>query len=386
MQQHEVFHSSWLPSFPFMHRARERALSLGVRAIVVQGASLTIRSLGESWRSGAKTKHSIKAADRLVGNAHLADECEAVYRVLAARSLAAGSRPVVLVDWSDAHPDRQMQILRASIPFAGRSRVLYEQVFPLSQYNSRAAHRQFLQALARVLPQGVCPILVTDAGFRNPWFREVQALGWDWVGRVRSTVRWRPIDQQRWQRLPDLQARAQRRAQSIGPAQLARESPLQGYLTLAPRPNKLRHRPARHSRSRNDQRNRKSYSQPWVLFSSLNRPAMEILRLYRQRMSIEAGFRDLKSARFGIGMEYGRVTQLARLKVLLLIAAIAHYILIGIGFKARQQGISRQLQANTVRHTPVLSASNIARILFNRPEFQEWLKQCQPDEIFVGIG
>ena len=37
-----------------------------------------------------------------------------------------------------------------------------------------------------VLPEGCRPIVVTDAGFRGPWFRDVEALGWDWVGRIRK--------------------------------------------------------------------------------------------------------------------------------------------------------------------------------------------------------
>jgi hypothetical protein len=27
--------------------------------------------------------------------------------------------------------------------------------------------------------------VITDAGFRAPWFRAVEAMGWHWIGRVR---------------------------------------------------------------------------------------------------------------------------------------------------------------------------------------------------------
>ena len=43
----------------------------------------------------------------------------------------------------------------------------------------------FLAHLRAVLPVGCAPILITDAGFRGPWFREVERYGWDWIGRVR---------------------------------------------------------------------------------------------------------------------------------------------------------------------------------------------------------
>ncbi len=37
-----------------------------------------------------------------------------------------------------------------------------------------------------MIEKNCTPILVTDAGFRTTWFREVEALGWDWVGRIRN--------------------------------------------------------------------------------------------------------------------------------------------------------------------------------------------------------
>jgi len=33
-------------------------------------------------------------------------------------------------------------------------------------------------------------IIVTDAGFRCPWFQQVREVGWDFVGRVRNTNEW----------------------------------------------------------------------------------------------------------------------------------------------------------------------------------------------------
>lgn len=45
---------------------------------------------------------------------------------------------------------------------------------------------KFLEQLANVLPEGCRPILVTDGGFKNPWFRAVARRGWDWIGRIRG--------------------------------------------------------------------------------------------------------------------------------------------------------------------------------------------------------
>lgn len=35
---------------------------------------------------------------------------------------------------------------------------------------------------------------VTDAGFRSPWFRAVEKLGWYWLGRLRHRTLVKPVD------------------------------------------------------------------------------------------------------------------------------------------------------------------------------------------------
>ncbi|MFV1985208.1 MAG: transposase, partial [Thiohalomonadales bacterium] len=67
-----------------------------------------------------------------------------------------------------------------------RSIILYEEVHTLKTKEKPKTHRIFLERLYGMIPAECIPILVTDAGFRTPWFREVESLGWDWVGRVRN--------------------------------------------------------------------------------------------------------------------------------------------------------------------------------------------------------
>lgn len=65
-----------------------------------------------------------------------------------------------------------MIALRASIAIKGRSITLYERTFPLVLQGTQTAHNQFLNELHKVLPDNITPLIVTDAGFRNPWFRK----------------------------------------------------------------------------------------------------------------------------------------------------------------------------------------------------------------------
>jgi hypothetical protein len=76
--------------------------------------------------------------------------------------------------------------LRASISVTGRSIVLYEECHPKKKENNHIVHQQFLKNLKTILPDCAAPIIVTDAGFRAPWFKAVRQMGWHFVGRLRN--------------------------------------------------------------------------------------------------------------------------------------------------------------------------------------------------------
>ncbi|NKN34729.1 IS4 family transposase, partial [Marichromatium bheemlicum] len=82
-----------------------------------------------------------------------------------------------MIDWSDLKRDQSLHLLRAALPVGGRSLTLYEEVHPQSKVNTRVVQSRFLQRLASLLPPGVEPIIVADAGFRVPFYRVVNELG-----------------------------------------------------------------------------------------------------------------------------------------------------------------------------------------------------------------
>jgi hypothetical protein len=57
----------------------------------------------------------------------------------------------------------------------------------------------FLSRLKAKLGGRVKPIVVTDAGFKTPRFREVAALGWDFLGRTRCHNFYTLNDGKTWQ-------------------------------------------------------------------------------------------------------------------------------------------------------------------------------------------
>ena len=73
----------------------------------------------------------------------------------------------------------------------------------------------------------------------------------------------------------------------------------------------------------------KAYKEPWLLVSSLPQVhdyATKIAKCYNARMQIEESFRDQKSHTYGLGSEDHKTYKIERLKALILLAALAHWL------------------------------------------------------------
>jgi transposase len=81
----------------------------------------------------------------------------------------------------------------------------------------------------------------------------------------------------------------------------------------------------------------------------------KIVAIYKQRMQIEEGFRDVKSEHFGVGVTRHRSHCPRRIEVLLLISALANYIICLTGLQAREAGHEHRFQSNSLKHRRVLS-------------------------------
>lgn len=91
-----------------------------------------------------------------------------------------------MIDWTDLKPDKSWCLLRAAVPMGGRTLPVLDMVFSGREQGTPQAEKHFLQRLKSLMPKGVHLILITDAGYRTPWFEAVSAMGWDWVGRLRG--------------------------------------------------------------------------------------------------------------------------------------------------------------------------------------------------------
>ncbi|CAI8908714.1 hypothetical protein EMIT0357P_40074 [Pseudomonas marginalis] len=112
------------------------------------------------------------------------------------------------------------------------------------------------------------------------------------------------------------------------------------------------------ARSKLSRQNARREQEPWLLACNLPQPqwmARKIFGIYRKRMQIEEGFRDMKSLRFGFTFDLHRTRSPRRIEILLLIAALACYALHLAGLQARTTGRSRHFQSNSIRDKSVLS-------------------------------
>ena len=372
MQVLAILHQSLYEHCPEIHLKRLNTLMVACRALV-DSDELTLTSLGRHINSSeTRTKHSIKRMDRLLGNHHLHSERIAVYQWHAKWLLCQNTMPTVLVDWSDMKEGRELIALRASIALRGRSITLYERTFPLALQGTQTAHNQFLNELNQVIPKHMTPLIVTDAGFRNPWFRQVEKLDWYWLGRARGLSVYRQHPNGRQFSLKELYPSATSRAKHVGRIALSVKKPLICEMVIFKERSKGRtgqrstttdcHHTAQWTYER-------TAKEPLALVTNLTMeaiPPKKLVNIYRKRMQIEETFRDLKSPAYGFGLRHSRTRSAARMDILLMIALLVQLAFWWVGLFAEAQKLQRHFQANTVRKRSVLSTVRMGKELLRR--------------------
>lgn len=370
----KIVHQLLSKNCPDIHKTRLRAL-MNVVESLLYGKTLTVTGLGRASRRNALMKHNIKQSDRLIGNPHLSNERKRLYQILMRHLLRHNRRPVILVDWSDYTYNRTYLILRAAVPVGGRAFTLYEEVHPYQYYGNARVQRAFLKTLKTLLPQTHIPIIVTDAGFASPWFRCVQQLGWDYVGRIRKSLFYRQESEGNWRKCKDLYASATTRPRYVGEVELIRSNPMNCHLYLYRKQRMGRHKKTMHGHkalSRHSKKNAQRERSPWILASSLgplDNTAKQISQLYRTRMQIEEGFRDIKNHRYGFALTDTRSHSGERLANLLLVGMLATWVIWIMGRYAEEKQWHYQYQANTQRDKRVLSLFYLGCLRFLQGQF-----------------
>lgn len=242
--------------FNQMHASRCRVL-LGAVAALLMGRRLILMELARHFPGAERVRAPLKRMDRLLNNQHLAGEAERLYGGIA-RWLIRSLRPVIIIDWSDLKPDGSLHLLRAGIPVGGRTLTVLEEIHPERRKNSPRVEWAFLKRLKTLLPPEITPIIITDAGFRAPWFRAVTRLGWDYVGRVRHRIQVQLNDDGAWMDSCALYAKAKSQPKRFRAAHIVRYMPWPCDLVLVQKSRRGRKALTHHGQSARSRKNLKA--------------------------------------------------------------------------------------------------------------------------------
>lgn len=346
-----------------MHGARLAAVARAVEGIV-RGGRLTPATIGRNLPSAALPKHGIKSVDRLLGNGKMYRDRLFVFSAIAHHVLHGCEQPVILIDWTQVAGTHQALV--AAVPIGGRALPIYLEVHPQKKLNNAGVEMRFLVTLSALLPPDCRPIVVSDAGFKGPFFQAVLERRWDFVGRVRGTAKAISADGSIISK-EDFYRFAETTAKDLGSFELFIKQRIPCRLVLI----RKRRRPGPKPPPplcKEEREQRQAALDPWLLTTSLaDDQATVIVSLYAKRMQIEELFRDAKNHRFGWSLGTVRTSSTYRATVLLLLATIAMLAVTLIGVEAERRGAHRGYQANTSKKR-VLSFFVLACAILHRSD------------------
>jgi hypothetical protein len=355
-----------------IHAARRELFCAAVSAVMC-GHLLSLSRLARALVGQSTHKAALKRVDRLMGNRRIAQEAQVVAAALLSALCRGGQPLVIAVDWSEVAPDAAFVELRAVVTCSGMGRglTIYQQVYAQKKLGNARAERALLKTLHAGMPAGVQVIIISDAGFRRPWFIQVERLGWSWIGRIRGGV-CVSRDRTHWEKANAWFAKATGKACRWSGCWLTRQFRFPCDMVLYRRRavGGKRYGRAGHGATPKARREAKaSAREPWLLAHSpqlLTCRAEEIVALYGLRMQIEENFRDSKSTQLGMGLEVSQSRSAPRLHALLLIGTLAAFLLWHVGQLAEAEGLHLRFKATT-RAARELSIIFLAKLLCALP-------------------
>jgi hypothetical protein len=296
---------------------------LTAAALHVGRASLA--ALGRKLTGPAACKHRVKRAWRFCANHRVvvADAMRGlVRRLLKRRRARPGKRrrpkPLLIAfDWTDI---RNFHTLMAAAVMKGRAVPLLWATY--TKWQLRRSQNNLEEGLLRLLrtmiPDGVPVLLLADRGFgRTELARLCQGLKFRYVVRIKPDV-WVEGPQYTG-KLLDLPVKKGMAVVFRGVRYRKGDPVVQNVVV------------------RWKEGLPKKRDEPWFLMTDLNRQAVPLTELYAQRMTVEELFRDEKNKRNGLALRHTQLTKPGRIDRLLLVLALAYWLLCGIGLLARQR-------------------------------------------------
>jgi hypothetical protein len=342
---------------PVIHKSRIEALSEVVLA-AIHTKELLLTKLGRAI-AGIQERSGIQKVNRLLGNQHLLNERKIISKKISELLIGNKKCPEFIVDWSK-YPNSEDAILRASLAAEGRAITIYEERHPFKKMGNRKIQKNFLNTLKMILPNECQPIIITDAGFHNEWFKEILKLGWNYVGRIRGLKKCQFEGSTIFHSCKALFKLATKKMKYLGEMTLTKKNPMKSHIYLVKsklKGRKVFTKAGQVSRHKDSKAYSRAQREPWLIASSLHgrNAGKKVHALYARRMTIEEAFRDMKSSRYGFGLEEGKTKRSNRRDVILLVAMLAGLIAWITGMAGEQMKLQYQFQSNSIKHRRVIS-------------------------------
>lgn len=322
-----------------VRRSRRKTLAHAVAgAMKMKGVG--VLALGRAMDGPVAAKHRIKRVDRFLANEDLERFriSEALFSLLRGQD----RNPIILVDWTDRHAYEQLVL---SIPRDGRSMPFHAITVKSTKFGTEnegvliRAEKQILRDLHTMCPPGITPTIVADRGFGNErWISDVAKWGWRFVQRLSSN---HYVDTDHHiGTLPELGIRKGHLPKEWGWGSMG-DNKQEGKTRF--RLVTVFHRDA---------------EEPWYLITNIeDTEPREITRVYEKRWWTETMFRDLKSRKWGLGMDEVKLTTLARTANHFIIVMVAYILLCAFGAFAEAKNFGEKLKANTEKSRALSLAS-----------------------------
>lgn len=297
-------------------------------AAAMRVGRVSLAAIGRQLTGSSAAKHRIKRTWRFCANPGVvvSDAMQGVVRHFLRRRRRQRHwwqrrhrvRPLLIAfDWTDI---RNFHTLMAAAVMKGRALPLLWTTYTKWKFTKSQNNLEegLLRLLRTMLPAGVPVILLADRGFgRTELAKVCQDLGFRYAIRIR----------------PDVHVE--------GPTYRGNllDYPVKKGMAVVLRDVRYRQKDpvVQHVVIRWKEGLPKDRAEPWFLMTDLRRDAVALTNLYGKRMTVEELFRDGKNKRNGFSLRHTKITKPDRIDRLLLILALAYWLLCGIGLLARQR-------------------------------------------------
>jgi hypothetical protein len=308
--------ASWVLTVCTAPRLSQTKTLADLVAAALQVGRVSLAALGRKLVGAHADKHKIKRTWRFCANQRVTVS-DAMQGPIARLCRRRRKPLLVAMDWVEV---RHFHTLVLSAVKKGRSLPLLWASYPEWELHKSQNNLEegLLRLFRTLVPESVTVILLADRGFgRTEMARLCQQLKFRYLIRIKADV-W--VDHPSYRGLlHDYRVKKGMR-RLLKAVRYRKEDPVTHNLVIRWKPDLP-----------------KKKDEPWFLMTDLEQTAVRLTELYGRRMTIEELFRDEKNRRNGLALRNTQVTKAERFDRLLLILALAYWLLTGIGLVARQR-------------------------------------------------